>query len=134
MRTTNDEETPTVLTVGASPTMRERMWHARDRDRGFRLLEADDQMEAISILGDVAPAVLIVNLAMRSGSPIGVADYASYRRPGIRILYEMGEGIRGFEDGSIFTHCVNAHGCVTPSMRAGDMAAVVAHHAFAQAA
>ena len=127
--TTTIDDRAVVLTVGVSDEMARRMRDARNRDGGFRLHEAASQSDAVSILGDVAPDVMILALTLRSGSAMAVADYATFRRPAIRIVYEMDGGRPGFEDGSIFDYCPNAHGCVTPSMDAGDMAAVVAHHA-----
>lgn len=127
-------ETTTVIAVGISGTMQDRLRAARDRDEGFRLIEAADDAEAIALLGQVAPDVLMINLDLSVGSPLAVADYAAYKRPDVRVIYEMGEETRGFADGSVFALSANAHGCVTPSMRPEDMAAVVAHHAMARVA
>ena len=118
-----------VLTVGVSDAMAARMRRAADRD-GFRLVDATGQAEAFAALRDLPVSAVIVNLGMVAGSPLAVSDYASYRRPDARIIYEMGAG-GGFADGSIFAHSANAHGVLTPDMPPADVAAVVAHHARA---
>lgn len=133
-RTATADARTLVLTVGLSDDLRHRVREACGQEEGLRLLEADTQSEAVSILHDLRPGVMIVNLAMTGGSPMAVTDYAAFLFPDIRILYAMGEGRTGFEDGSVFAHCANAHGCVTPSMGPGDMAAFVAHHAMPAAA
>ena len=127
-------KTTIVIAVGISPTMQDRLRAAQDRDEGFSLLEAEDEFEAIALLSHTTPDVLMINLGLASGSPLAVADYAAYKHPDARVIYEMGEGMRGFADGSVFALSANAHGCVTPSMRPEDMAAVVAHHATARVA
>jgi DNA-binding NarL/FixJ family response regulator len=127
-------EQTTVLAVGVSPAMARRIRGARDHDDEFRLLEARDQAEAVAFLEDVRPHVMIIDLAMGGGSPLAVADYATFRCPDVRIIYAVGEAQSGFADGSIFGLGTNAHGCVTPSMAEGDVAAYLAHHAMAHAA
>jgi len=124
------QDRPVVLTVGVSDSMIDRMRTAAIVHGDFRLLEADCESEAVSILLDVSPNVVVVNLDLPYGSPLAVADYVSFRCPGARVLFEMGDG-PGFADGSIFAHSFNAHGMVTPQMSMADVAAVVAHHATA---
>ena len=123
----------TVLTVGVSDSMKDRLREAECHDRGFRLMVAEDERQAMAALGSVGPQVMVVNLSMSPAAALALSDYAAYRRPDTRIIYEMGgegaDALAAFTDGSIFGHSANAHGCVTPSLGAADMAAVVAHHA-----
>ena len=119
-----------LLTVGVSDVMATRLRHAAASQDDFRLIEAEGEGEAVSILSDVSPGVVMVNLGMETGSPLAVADYVAYRRPNARVIFEMGRG-GPFSDGSIFAHSPVARGVVTSGMPTGDVAAVVAHHAMA---
>ncbi|WP_308915444.1 hypothetical protein [Jannaschia sp. LMIT008] len=124
---------PWVLAVGITETMARRLEDAQASQRDFRLLETNDPNEAISILRDLAPRVVVIGLDMRNASPLAIADYIEFRMPEVRVIYEM--GLRhNFADGSIFSHSHNAHALVTPAMASGDLGAMVAHHALSRAA
>ncbi|UWQ22552.1 hypothetical protein [Jannaschia sp. W003] len=125
-------EKTVVLCAGLGERMAARMRAAAEASGAFRLVEAAEESEAISILPDMAPAVVVVSLAQGRGTALTVADRAGFRLDHARVLVELGEG-PDFADGSIFLHMPNAHGVVSAEMAPGDLAAFVQHHAEAAA-
>ena len=125
-----------IMAVGVSAVMAERLRAARDWEGEYDLLEAADEYEAVAALLHATPTVIIVNLALERGSAMAVAEFAAFRRPQTRIIFEMGEGavVHPFADGAIFGLHENAHGCLTPMMAIEDRVAFVEHHALARAA
>ncbi|KIT16437.1 hypothetical protein [Jannaschia aquimarina] len=123
---------PLVLTVGVSTAISERLRAEQGREMGFALFEVHDQAGAVAILQQMPVAVIVINVEMRAGSPLAVADYANYRRPQARVLWEMSRSGE-FADGSIFAHSANTAGAITLRMQAEDVHAVVSHHVRAAA-
>lgn len=65
-----------------------------------------DQAAAVDVLRHHDISVIVLDLDLTRGSPLAIADFASYRRPDARIVVVTSG--RAFADGSIFRHCPNA--------------------------
>ena len=92
---------------------------------GAEVFVAASQAAAFVHLQMRALDVVVLDLALREGSPISVADYAAYRRPGARIVPVTSVG--HFDDGSVFQHVPNACTSITRSTLPRDLALIVQH-------
>ncbi|MGB3555704.1 MAG: hypothetical protein WBA25_13795 [Jannaschia sp.] len=119
---------PIVLTVGFSLPD-----DTRHGEGGvavaFRTETANSQAQAVAMMFELTPAVVMIDLGLTDGSPLAVADFVSYRHPDARVIFRSGTSI--FSDGSIFNHCVNAHAHIARGMAEPDVLALVSHHAEA---
>lgn len=84
---------------------------------------AADQAGAVDALRHNDIRVVVLDLDMTGGSPLAIADFASYRRPGARFV--MVTSGRAFSDGSIFRHCPNACAFLPRATAPADLAALV---------
>ena len=102
------------------------LWSASLRRQGANVTIATSQDEAIGYLHRLEPDVLILSLRLANGSPLAVADYASYRHPDTKIIPVTSESF--FSDGSVFAHVPNTCTTLASTARPDDMAAIVAHY------
>lgn len=124
------QEVPVVLSVGFSlPPTRDGDELAHYRD--FRAETANSQAQAVAMMFELSPAVVLIDLGLTDGSPLAVADFASYRHPDARVIFLSDTAM--FSDGSIFNHCANVHAHIAHGMAEPDMIALVAHHVDARA-
>ena len=86
-----------------------------------------DEEEAIQALAQQAYDIIVLDLVLKQGSALAVADFASYRRPQARVLFVTNTSF--FSDGSIFSHSSNACGYVQSETPPEDLAAMVEHYA-----
>ena len=70
--------------------------------------------------------VLILNLNFRDRGAFAMADYASYRRPEMKIIFVTSDTF--FSDGSIFRYMSNAAAMIPLSTPPEDLAALVDYH------
>jgi DNA-binding response OmpR family regulator len=86
-----------------------------------------NQSDAVEELREQSFDVLILNLNLHFGSAMAVADYASYRRPDMKVIFVSSDSF--FSDGSIFNYMSNACAMVPRAMPPEDLAALVDYHA-----
>ncbi|GIT89830.1 hypothetical protein JANAI62_06860 [Jannaschia pagri] len=118
---------PVVLWVGSGPptlTADQETPYA-----GFRAEIARSQAQAVAMMFELSPAVVLIDLGLSDGSPLAVADFANYRHPEARVIFMSDSAM--FSDGSLFNHCTNVHAHVARGMSEPDMVALVSHHAEA---
>ncbi|MBC7137851.1 MAG: hypothetical protein H5U17_03715 [Defluviimonas sp.] len=84
------------------------------------------QDAAVAVLERADVRVIVLDLGLAEGSAFAVADYASYRRPGAKVVSITRDAL--FSDGSIFQHMPNACAFLPARMPPSDLAAVVEHH------
>lgn len=87
---------------------------------------AADQAEAVDLLRHHDIQVIVLDLVLRGGSALAVADFASYRRPRARVVFVTSTSF--FSDGSIFQHSPNACAFVRTATPPEDLAAMVEHY------
>jgi len=117
-----------VLMVEDQPALAD-LWSASLRRMGAEVTVVASQDEAIKYLQSQSADVLILNLGLRDGSPLAVADYASYRHPDMRIIPVTPRTF--FSDGSVFAVVPNTCTVLADTARPDDMAAIVAHYGTA---
>lgn len=83
------------------------------------------QEEAITRLSIHSADIIILDLFLKEGAALAVADYANYKRPKARIIFVTNTSF--FSDGSIFAHCANADAFVPSATPPEDLAALVEH-------
>ncbi|SFI91574.1 hypothetical protein [Jannaschia pohangensis] len=99
---------------------------------GLALHHADSQDDAALLLCDINPLVVVIHLDMTDGSPLAVADFCNYRRPGARLILLGGGQL--MTDGTLFRHVGNAHALISGRVSAADLTSLVVHHAAASVA
>ena len=104
-----------------------KVWADHLSRAGAEVSVAADQEHAVAVLNTSDVRVLILSLALDTGSALAVADYASYRRPDARVLFVSNANF--FSDGSIFAHCANARAVMPEDTPLDDLAAFVQHYA-----
>ncbi len=115
-----------VLIVQSAPELGW-VWQRHLQRCGMVVRVAEGQEEAIAAMNRKAPDSIILDLVLRDGSALAVADYASYRCPDARVIFVT--NTRFFSDGSIFSHATNACAFVQTSTPPEDLAAMVEHYA-----
>lgn len=103
------------------------IWQKHLIRQGMDVTRVADETDAIANLCAESVDVLILNLVLKSGSALGVADFASYRQPDARVIFVTNTSF--FSDGSIFSIASNACAFVRTSTPPDDLAAMVEHHA-----
>lgn len=117
-----------VLIVQSKPTLAE-LWRRHLHRHGHSAQLANDQESAIDKLSNGYYPIIILDVVLRNGCAIAVADYASYRHPDAKIIFVTDSSF--FSDGSIFQLCSNACAFVPSATQPEDLAAMVEHYARA---
>lgn len=102
------------------------LWSDSLRRQGVAVTVVASQDAAIRYLQRQSAHVLILNLSLQDGSPLAVADYASYRYPEMRIIPVTPRTF--FSDGSVFAVVPNTCTVLAETARPDDMAAIVEHY------
>ncbi len=102
------------------------LWKRHMERSGATVDLAANQEDAVELLGFQSFAVLVVNLILKEGSALAVADYANYRHPETKIIFVTSSSF--FSDGSIFQHVQNACALMPLDTRPEDLAAMVEHY------
>ncbi len=105
------------------------LW-ARHLDRqGADVLRAESEAYAIELLSKESVDIIVLDLVLDGGSAFAVADFASYRHPGTRVIFVTNTSF--FSDGSIFQHIPNACAFLPSGMAPEDLAAVIDYYGVA---
>lgn len=114
-----------VLIVESNP---DRGWvWARHIERSGAIVDrVRGQTEAIEALRGSPIDVIVLNLELHEGSPLAIADFASYRQPSARVIFVTSSTF--FSDGSIFRHSSNACAFLQAEAPPEDIAAMVEHY------
>ena len=117
-----------VLIVESDPNL-SWLWRRHLERLSAEVDLASGQADAVDFLETDAVDVIVLDLVLTEGSAIAIADYASYRHPGTRIVFVTNTTF--FSDGSIFQHVPNACAFLPSQTAPEDLAAVVEHYASA---
>jgi DNA-binding NtrC family response regulator len=115
-----------VLIVESDPDLG-RLWQKQLERQGAAVTLVHNQEDAVLALYGTAFEIIVLDLVIRQGSALAVADFASYRRPETRVIFVTNTSF--FSDGSIFAHSPNACAYVQSSTPPEDLAAMVEHYA-----
>lgn len=79
-----------------------------------------EQIEAQSL------DVIVLDLVLREGSALTIADFAQFRQPDANVVFVTDTTF--FSDGSIFSHSANARAFIETATPPDDLAAIVHHY------
>ena len=106
------------------------LWQRHLERLGAEVSLASSQEGAIAKLYSEDFDIIVLDLVLRQGSALAVADFASYRRPDAQVIFVTNTSF--LSDGSIFAHSPNACAYVQSSTPPEDLAAMVEHYASAR--
>ena len=115
-----------VLIVQSAPGLCT-LWQRHLERCGMHVTSAGSQTDAIDVLTERSPDIIILDLVLAEGSALAVADYANFRCPSAQVIFVT--NTRFFSDGSIFAHAANARAFVQRATPPEDLAAMVEHFA-----
>lgn len=104
-----------------------RLWMRHLARLGMAVVLVHSQDEAIKALYGGPVDIIVLDLVLTGGSALAVADFASYRWPGARVIFVTNTSF--FSDGSIFAYSPNACALVQSGTPPEDLAAMVEHYA-----
>jgi CheY-like chemotaxis protein len=81
---------------------------------------------ALLLLQNENVDVIVLDLVLREGSALTVADFANFNQPRANVVFVTDTTF--FSDGSIFSHSANARAFVETKTPPGDLAAIVHHY------
>jgi len=103
------------------------LWKRHLERHGAAVTLVENQETAILALYADDYDIIVLDLVIKEGSALAVADFASYRRPDARVIFVTNTSF--FSDGSIFAHSPNACAYVQSGTPPEDLAAMVEHYA-----
>lgn len=82
--------------------------------------------DALVLLQKQTFDVIVLDLVLREGSALTVADFANFNQPRANVVFVTDTTF--FSDGSIFSHSANARAFVETGTPPSDLAAIVHHY------
>jgi CheY-like chemotaxis protein len=82
--------------------------------------------DALNLLQDEAFDVIVLDLVLREGSALTIADFANFNQPRANVVFVTDTTF--FSDGSIFAHSANARAFMETTTPPNDLAAIVHHY------
>ncbi len=115
-----------VILIVASNSDLTRIWSRHLERLGNDVAVVHSQAAAADYMRVHSVDVIVLDLNLKEGSAIAIADYASYRWPDARVVFVSNSTF--FSDGSIFNHIPNAAAMVPAQTPPNDLAAIVEYH------
>ncbi|MEM9433253.1 MAG: hypothetical protein AAGA12_04975 [Pseudomonadota bacterium] len=103
-----------------------RLWAEHIVRLGLNAEFVQTQAAAVTAMQDDKFDVLILNLNLKEGSALAVADYASFKLPKAKAIFVTSNSF--FSDGSIFSFMSNACALVPRRTPPDDLAALADYH------
>jgi len=114
-----------VLIVESRPELG-LLWKRHLERQGYGVTQVNSQDDAVTHLSEYCADIIVLDLVLKQGSALAVADFASYRHPDARVIFVTDTTF--FSDGSIFNHASNACAFLPAGTPPEDLAAMVAHY------
>ncbi len=114
-----------VLIVESRPELG-MLWARHLERQGYAVTQVQSQDDAVAHLSSDQADIIVLDLVLKHGSALAVADFASYRQPDARVIFVTDTSF--FSDGSIFNHASNACAFLPAGTPPEDLAAMVAHY------
>lgn len=114
-----------ILIVAGNPDLAG-IWARHLERQKHEVVVKTNENDAVECIRDNPVRVIVLDLMLEKGSAFSVADYASYRRPGTKIVFVTRTSF--FSDGSLFRHVPNTAAIVQEDAPPSDLAAIVAYH------
>lgn len=103
-----------------------RLWSRHLERLGADVVLALTGDEAVELLGEQGFDAIVLDLVLKEGSALTVADVAYFRQPDANVIFVTDTTF--FSDGSIFSHSANARAFVEKATPPADLAAIVQHY------
>ena len=103
-----------------------RVWGRHLERLGYSVDLVCGQSDAIDTLRVVDVDIIVLNLVLKNGSALAIADFLSYRLPCAKIIFVTSSSF--FSDGSIFQHVPNACAMMPSQVSPEDLGALVEHY------
>lgn len=99
--------------------------------RHLERLEADVELvltgsQALHLIETEVYDVIVLDLVLKEGSALTVADLAQFRQPHANLVFVTDTTF--FSDGSIFSHSANARAFIESATPPSDLAEIVRHY------
>ena len=114
-----------VLIVESRPELG-RLWKNHLERRGMVVRLEQSQPGAVAALQVGRFDIMVLNVVVPRGSAFAIADLASYRHPGLKVIFVTSSAF--FSDGSIFNLSANACAYLQSDTPPDDLAAMVEHY------
>jgi CheY-like chemotaxis protein len=115
-----------VILIVASNAELVAIWAKCLEGQNHEVVVATSQADAVDFLCENEPDVMVLDVMLSDGSVIATADFASYRRPEMRIVFVTRSSF--FADGSLFRHIPNTAAIIPEKTSPSDLAEIVAYH------
>lgn len=103
-----------------------RLWARHLTRHGIDADIAHGINQATALMLEKPYQILVIDLMLDDQGALAVADFASYRHPGARVIFVTNTSF--FSDGSIFRYCANACAFVQSDTPPEDLVAMVSHY------
>jgi DNA-binding response OmpR family regulator len=114
-----------ALIVESNPALGKE-WARYLKGLGAQVTLAATGEQAFRHIHDVTFDVIVLDLVLREGSALAIADLAYFRQPSANVVFVTDTTF--FSDGSIFRHSGNARALIESHTPATDLAAIVHHY------
>ncbi|KPN63920.1 Response regulator receiver domain-containing protein [Aliiroseovarius crassostreae] len=102
------------------------VWSRSLERQGVDVIRAHDEDAAIRVLDQTRVDVIVMNVHLKDGNALALADYAEFRTPHTRVIFVTNSSF--FSDGSIFNLARNAHAFIADQTPVEDLTALVEFH------
>lgn len=119
-----------VLIVQSNPEL-SHVWGRYLERLGATVAHVETGGAALALLQTNIFDVIVLDLVLREGSALTVADFANFNMPRANVVFVTDTTF--FSDGSIFSHSANARAFVETKTPPRDLAEIVHYYGGAQA-
>jgi len=102
------------------------LWQRHLERMGATVQRAETEAHAITLIEENGFDVIVLDVLVRDGSALAIADVAYFRSPAAKVVFVTDTTF--FSDGSIFKMIPNARGCVGGDIAPSDLADMVEHY------
>lgn len=102
------------------------IWASYLERLGAIVVHVTTGQEALDIIQDQDMDVVVLDLVLKEGSALSIADYINFNQPSANVVFVTDTTF--FSDGSIFAHCSNARAFIETSTPPSDLAEIVHHY------
>lgn len=114
-----------VLIVQSNARLGE-IWKRHLERLNARVDHVETGEQALTLVENRDFDVIVIDLVLKEGSPLTVADFAQFRQPHANVVFVTDTTF--FSDGSIFSHSANARALIETATPPADLAAIVHHY------
>jgi len=116
-----------VLIVQDNTTLG-KVWARHLQRLGGAVTLTESAEHALTLLQREAFDVIVLNLVLRNGGALTVADFANFNHPRANVVFVTDTTF--FSDGSIFSHSANARAFIESNTPPSDLAEIVLYYGY----